>query len=235
MIALAYYLFKDYLRSFLYVPPVTLFFLWTIVAYTYVPNPVFSSYAVSCAVLYFITAWITVTLINKEETTQLNITAVHAGSIVAVLIGKLLVVIIIVNCLTILAVFYPILIGAFNRSVTIWDVMVAILVHVLISLLSIAISLYFTKIWNKRTRSTWLLLVLILVISLAKGGIVNSLPDSLSFITWVIPPSFTIMEMLPEDAVLLNASLLFNTLYIVSYAILLFAIFFTQLRKRTPL
>ncbi|WP_404458942.1 hypothetical protein [Oceanobacillus kapialis] len=235
MIALASYLFKDYLRSFLYVPPVTIFFLWTFVAYTYVPNPVFSSYAVSCAVLYFITAWITVTLINKEDTTQLHITTVHARSIIAVLIGKLLVVLFVVSCLTVLAVFYPILIGAFNRSVTIWDVMVAILVHVLISLLSIAVSLYFTKIWNKRTLSTWLLLVLILVISLAKGRIVNGLPDSLSFISWIIPPSFTIMEMLSEDTVLLNASLLFNTLYIVSYVVFLFGIFFVLLRKRTPL
>lgn len=230
--ALVSYMLKDYLRSYLYVPPVSLFCLWTFVAYTYVPNPVFSSYAVSCAVLYFVTAWLTITLVNREDATQLHITAVHARSFISVFLSKVIGVLIMISFLIMLAVLYPIWIGAFHRSVTMWDVLIAITAHFLISFLGVAVSLYFTKIWSRKTLSTWLLLVLILVISLVKGGIVEFLPRGFSFVTWVFPPSFAIMDVLSQDTITANAQLLFTFIHILGYASLLTVTFLVLVQKK---
>ncbi|MTW86899.1 hypothetical protein F3157_14700 [Virgibacillus dakarensis] len=223
---------QDYIRSYQFVPPVCLFLLWTIVSYTYTPNPVLSSYGVSCAVLYFISAWMSVTIMQTTDSVQLQITIVNAKSVIKIFSSMILSVLVIISMLSAFAIFYPIMIGAFDRPVTLQDIFIAACSHLLISMLSISITIYLSWMTRVKTVSSWLLLVLVLLISLVKGGLVGVLPQFMSYITWVIPPAFSIVDLLGDDSLLINARLLLEWMYVLIYSGVLFFLFVMRIRKR---
>lgn len=219
------YMLQDYIRTYSFVPPVLLFIIWTIVSYTYVPNPVFDSFAIACAALYLIVAWLAITLMDTEELVQQQITMLHANSYVKVFSAKILSILFLAALLSLFAVIYPLIIGAFNRSVTVLDCFIAFMSLILISLLSISIAVFFSRAFHSRTLSSWLLLALILVVSLVRSGIENVLPDSFALVTWVLPPSFMILDILGEETIKLGPITLLKWLYVIAYSVLLFYIF----------
>lgn len=226
MRAIMKYTLRDYIRSYLIVPPFAIFIIWTMVSYTYVPNPVFSSYAISCATLYFITAWLSINIMNTEESVQQQITIIHAKSFNKVFISKILSILFLTTILSIFAIMYPILIGGFNRSVTVADCLIVFVSLMLISLLSISVTIYFNGILKEqRTLSSWLMLVFLLFVSIVKVGIGNVLPNSITFLLWLLPPSFTILNILAEETILINGALLLKWVYVIFYTLILFFIF----------
>ncbi|MGY0693932.1 hypothetical protein ACW2QC_14275 [Virgibacillus sp. FSP13] len=226
------YCMQDYIRSYQFVPPVCLFLLWTIISYTYTPNPVLSSYGISCAVLYFIAAWISVTVIQITDSVQLQITVVHVKSIIKVFSSKILSVFLITSVLSVFAIFYPFVIGAFDRSVTFQDIFIAVVSHLLISLLSISITIFLSWMTRAKTVSSWLLLVLVLLISLVKGGLEDALPQFISYVTWLIPPAFSIVDLLGDDRLYINTHLLLEWMYVFVYAVVLILLYFWRIRRR---
>lgn len=232
MRAIIHYILQDYRRSYLFVPPVTIFILWTFVSYTYTPNPILSSYAISSTVLYFITAWLVITLIKTEDSVQQQITILHARSLSKVLFGKIIAVLLLTITLTIFAISYPILIGAFNRLPTLIEILLVFFSHVLISLLSISIIIFLNGLFRFRSLSSWLLLSLILTMSLAKEGIAKLLPHFFTFLTWPLPPTLTIVDILSGDTINLNMALIKSLGYVIGYIFLLLLIGFILIKKR---
>lgn len=53
MSSLVRYQLINYLRTYHYVPPFTIFILCLIVNYTFVPNPILDSYSFTSLVLFF--------------------------------------------------------------------------------------------------------------------------------------------------------------------------------------
>ncbi|SDY14635.1 hypothetical protein SAMN05421736_101493 [Evansella caseinilytica] len=232
MSAIVKYLLQDYIRSYLFVPPVVVFIGWTIVSYTYVPNPVISSYAVSVTVLYLITAWLTITLMDAEGTIQLQITSLHAKSFLKVLCAKVLAILVFSGFLSLFALLYPVVIGAFHRQVTWTEGIIIFVSHVLMSLLAVAVTGYFSRIYRPRTLLSWLLLTLILVASLVRGGLENALPAAASLVVRVLPPSFPLLNTLGEETVTFHTVLVFVWLYALLYSLLLFILFYKLIENR---
>lgn len=232
MKALIHYLLQNYLRSYLYIPPVTIFIIWTVVSYTYTPNPILSSYAIASAVLYFITAWISLTLLNVEDNVQQHITIVHSKGIVKIFCGKVFSVLCFSFVLSLFAIIYPVLAGAFARMPNTFEFFISFISLMLVSLLSLSIVSLFHSFFQVRTISSWLLLSLLLAISLAKSGIENVLPNDLSFITWPLPPVLVILTLLEGDVVTLDIHFVLNWIYVFSYALILLFISFVIIRNQ---
>lgn len=202
-----YYLI-DYIRSSRYIPPVTILIIWTVVSYTYVPNPIFSSYAVSCSVLFFVTAWIGLTFMENEDEVQTQITIIHAKGTNKVIIGKIISTFLFTTFLCLFVIVYPIIIGAFNRPLSLEDIVIAVCSHLLISLLSISITVHFSSLSKTKTLSSWLLLVLFLLVSLVQGGVENMFPSYASRIIWIFPPAYTIVEQLSHETISIDVALM---------------------------
>lgn len=70
MSSLLRYQFINYLRTYQYVPPFTIFILCLVVNYTFVPNPILDSYSFTSLILFFLMGWFTVTLFHAEDEGQ---------------------------------------------------------------------------------------------------------------------------------------------------------------------
>nr|WP_144921905.1 hypothetical protein [Paenibacillus bovis] len=58
MLELIKYSLHDYVRSHKYFAPISTYIILIIVFYTYKPNPVLDSYAVTASMLYVVSAWL---------------------------------------------------------------------------------------------------------------------------------------------------------------------------------
>lgn len=195
MKGLLYYQFISYLRSYHYIPPFSLFIILLIVNYTYTPNPILDSYSFTSLILFFIMGWFTVTIFHVEETGQKQITLLHAQSLSKYYVSLYLLSALIGLFLSIVAVAYPIVFGAFGGETRPLHVLMGILSHFSLAFLAIGLSAVFTREIVKKRVNTWWGVVSILIISLSLVTIKSSLLQ-LKGLIWLIPPVYLPLEIM---------------------------------------
>ena len=187
MKGLIHYHFATYFRTHKYVPPVSVFIMMLIINYTYIPNPILDSYSFTSLVLFFIMGWITVTILHAEDEGQQQITIIHAknkrGYYLALVINCAVVGLI----LSIAAVAYPVVFHAFTPGLHTVHILIGFLAHFSLAVLSIALSLFFTRALVKSNVNSWWgvisILVVSLVIAVAKADILK-----IKILNWLLPP-----------------------------------------------
>ncbi|MGM9948866.1 MAG: ABC transporter permease, partial [Lysinibacillus sp.] len=198
MKGLLHYQFVSYLRSYQYIPPFSLFIIFLIVNYTYTPNPILDSYSFTSLILFFLMGWFTVTIFHVEEKGQKQITSLHAQSlgryyaslyILAALIGLFL---------SLVAVSYPIVIGAFGGETRPLHIVMGFLSHFSLAFLSIGLSAIFTREIVKNKMNTWWGILSILVISLSLATFKSSFLQIKGLI-WLVPPVYLPLEMMTSE------------------------------------
>ena len=233
MKGLLHYQFISYLRSYQYIPPFSLFIIFLIVNYTYVPNPILDSYSFTSLVLFFLMGWFTVTIFHVEEKGQKQITLLHAQSfgkyygslyILAALIGVFL---------SLVAVAYPIVFGAFGEETRPLHVVMGFLSHFSLAFLSIGLSAIFTRDIVRNSMNTWWGVLSILVISLSLAAFKSSFLQMKGLI-WLVPPVYMPLEMMTsEDSMPAIPGIFYWRFYFVFlYGMFFMAIFFSIIRRR---
>ena len=164
--------------------------------YSYKPNPIMETYALSAVFLYLISAWLCYSFINSTNPIQGQIISLHAGSVRAYLIGKIVMVSVLCCVLCLVAVIYPLATNMFNEPVTLKIGVLALAVHLESSLLGIAIPLFFNRTFIRSGSFAVSCILMILVITLAKGGIVEAFGLWLEYLLWILPPTFQLIDML---------------------------------------
>lgn len=234
MKGLLHYQFISYLRSYQYVPPLFLFIIFLIVNYTYTPNPILDSYSFTSLVLFFIMGWFTVTIFHVEDPGQKQITLLHTQSlskyygalyILAALIGLFL---------SIVAVAYPIVFGAFGVAARPPHVLMGMLSHFSLAFLAIGLSAIFTRDIVKKRVNTWWGVVSVLVISLSLAT-VKPLLLQLKGLIWLVPPVYLPLEMMTsEDSLPFIPELFYWRFgFVFLYGILFIAIFLFIIRRKS--
>ncbi len=87
MIALARYQLAALMHSQRYLPPVLLFLALHSVLYVPSDEPVTPGFAVTAGALFVVAGWLTIALVDIEDSVQRAITRIHAGSTHRLLIG----------------------------------------------------------------------------------------------------------------------------------------------------
>lgn len=64
------YSLHDYIRSHKYFPPVSTFIVLIAVFYTYKPNPIVDSYAITALFLFVISAWLCMSVLSLDSPVQ---------------------------------------------------------------------------------------------------------------------------------------------------------------------
>lgn len=196
MKALITYQLRDYLRSYNYVAPFSVFIIMLTVNYAFYPNPVLSSYGVTAIYLYIITAWITVTFFHTEDSIQQGITIIHTGSENKYFVSKYLSLLFITIVCAVISVVYPVVFGMFSEQVTIESLTIGFLTHLLLGVLAISIGALFTRNIVETKSNQWLGIILVLVVSISSLGIQQLLPPSWEYLLLLIPPiSEVIVQM----------------------------------------
>lgn len=226
------YSLHDYLRSHKYFPPTCMFIVLIFVFYTYKPNPVIDSYAVTALMVYVISAWLCISVLSLDPPRQAEIFVLQLGSWNRYYLGKLLTVFILSVVLTTYVILYPILFNMFEEPVTATTGLVAFMNHLFSGILGISVASLFSKVITKSAVNSFGGLSLVIVVSLAALGISGMLPSSLNQLVWIIPPATATQGPLynwnGED---LQGLPMFPFIWIIIYSFLL-VILFLQLAKR---
>ncbi len=155
MSSLLRYQLINYLRTYHYVPPFTIFILCLIVNYTFVPNPILDSYSFTSLLLFFLMGWFTVTLFHAEDEGQKMITTLHTKKTIDYNLGIFIICGLLAFSLSCVSVIYPILIEAFFEKPKLLHILLGFLSHFSLSLLAIALTALFTRELVKNRRNTW--------------------------------------------------------------------------------
>ncbi|MFJ3387862.1 MULTISPECIES: ABC transporter permease [unclassified Lysinibacillus] len=201
MTSLLRYQFINYLRTYQYVPPFSIFILCLVVNYTFVPNPILDSYSFTAIILFFLMGWFTITLFHAEDEGQKVITTLHAKGRTQYNLGIFMICILIGLFLSCVSVIYPTLIGAFGEKPRFIHQILGFLSHFSLSVLAIALSAIFTRELVKNKQNTWWGVLGILIVSV----VITTLKETILQIKgliWLLPPVRLSLEMMgSEDSI----------------------------------
>ncbi|WP_397538948.1 ABC transporter permease [Rummeliibacillus pycnus] len=236
MKGLIHYQFANYFRTHKYIPPVSVFIMMLVINYTYVPNPILDSYSFTSLVLFFIMGWVTITILHAEDEGQKQITLMHAKNKRGYYLA------LVINCavvgllLSIVAVAYPVVIQAFTPGYHTIHLVIGLLAHFSFAVLSIALSLFFTRDLVKSSVNSWWGVISILIVSLilavAKADILK-----IKALNWLFPPLRHPLENMSvgDKITSLHAEYYWQFGWIFIYSLILIALFIVVVQKRQKL
>lgn len=201
MTSLLRYQFINYVRTYKYVPPFSIFILCLVVNYTFIPNPILNSYSFTAIILFFLMGWFTVTLFHAEDEGQKGITTLHAKSRTQYNLGNFIICVLIGVFLSCVSVVYPTLIGAFGEKPRFIHQFLGFLSHFSLSVLAIALSAIFTRELVKDKQNTWWGVLAILIVSVVIATLKETILQIKGLI-WLLPPVRLSLEMMSsKDAI----------------------------------
>ncbi|GGJ99966.1 ABC transporter permease [Lentibacillus kapialis] len=196
MKALISYYFLDYIKSYRYVPPLTIYLVALFLNYTYKPNPVLSSTAVTALYLFLLMVWFTLSFFHTEDPTQQHLTILHAKSKVKMFLSKYMTMFLCVIVLSVFSVAYPVVFGMFGADISILKLIIGVLNHFFLGVLSVSMAALFTREIIKNPGTGWLGVSFVLLVSIASTGLRHALPNFLQWTVWVLPPVPHLMSLM---------------------------------------
>ncbi len=218
------YQFQNYIRSFMFIPPVAIYIAWICVLYSYNSLPVVSSYANSAVALYLILTWITMNFFGIEEEAEKHILLVHLKQKEHFLHGKWINCFLILLLLLFIAELYPILANRFASAVGLMEHSLSLYSHIGLGILGILTGSFFAGTRYAQSRSVWLLCALTVTASLAYSQLADMLPKWIGWILWVLPPLRLFYEPLNAYESTGTASGLFSSFCIGIFYIVIAAL-----------
>lgn len=227
MKALLRYQFVNYLRTYRYVPPFSIFIIFLVVNYSFTPNPILDSYSFSSIILFFIMGWFTITIFHAEDEDQKMITLLHTKGKKEYNLALFIICILIGLCLSCLSVIYPVLINAFGVKPKLSHSIMGFMSHFSLAFLAIALSSIFTRDLTKNKQNTWWGVLSILIISLAIATLKNVILQIKGLI-WLLPPVHFSLEMMNSEDTIVSVPGLFywQFSWIFIYGIIFIGVFF---------
>jgi hypothetical protein len=229
---LSYYM-QDYLRSYRAFAPLLIFFGLIFITYSIIPNPVMPSYSFTATLLFLVSSWICVQVLNSEPTIQQNITLLHLqGNTSIMYIAKWLVMAGFGVICTLIAVGYPILTGKFDRTPEIWEVGLAIWLHMVSMILACAIASFFSNRFISKYYQTVGGLLIILTLAISAQGLMDSLPSAFRGFIWIFPPMWKVMEVLNNADNATSVDFISASVVPLMYSGVLFIVLLLRVRSR---
>ncbi|MGE6514648.1 ABC transporter permease [Lysinibacillus sphaericus] len=223
----------NYLRTNNYIPPFSIFILFIVVNYTFVPNPILDSYSFTSIMLFFLMGWFTITVFHAEDEGQKVITILHSKGQSAYNRALFIVCVAIAFCLSTVSVIYPILIGAFSEQPSVLHLIMGFLSHFSLSVLAIALSAIFTRELVRDRQNTWWGVLSTLIIAVVIATLKSVLLQVKGLI-WLLPPVHLVLEMMSSDDNLKYIPTVFywQFAWIFIYSLLLIGLFFFILNHK---
>ncbi len=229
MNALIRYHFTHYLRSFTYIPPLTILIFTLMLNYTYTPNPIYDSYSFTSLALFFMMGWFTVTVFHSEDAAQKEITLLHARRPWKYHLALYIVCVIMAFLFSLVSVLYPIVWQAFGSEIYPSHVILGLLSHFSLAFLSIGLSAIFTRELVGHSLNTWWGVLSILILSLAA----TSFPD-VGWLNLLYPPVGTSLTMMSigDGVTVIPYRYYWQYGWILLYGFLFIGLYFVRMKKK---
>ncbi|WP_042147029.1 hypothetical protein [Paucisalibacillus sp. EB02] len=227
------YTLYDFIRSHKYFPPISTFIILIVVYYSYTPNPIIDSYAVTALMIYFISAWLCISVMALDPPVQRQVMILHIGGRNLYYLSKLITVWLLSLILTAFAFIYPIVFGMFNEQVTFTIGFISWMNYILLSTLGIVVASIFSKVIMENVVNSYGGLALTITFSFTALGIYEILPVSIKNIVWIFPPVLVTQKTLINW----NGENIFHIdvipfIWILLYAALLLWVFLKLVKRK---
>ncbi|HEY2491877.1 MAG TPA: hypothetical protein VGI33_02975 [Paenibacillus sp.] len=226
------YLLRNYNRSYRFIPPLFTYLIFVGLFYTYRPNPVMGSFAVTAVLSFIVTAWICYSFMQSESPIQEEITLLHLRSPAKYYIGLISSILLMSLLLLIVAMAYPIIGDRFDRPIGSEDIIVGFLSHLGLSFLGAAIAIFFNNKFVSRSSVAIGGILFVIILSFCQGSITSQLGPSLEWITWILPPTFHSMNLLMNYETYSGGEMIWLLAVPFIYSLILFTIFVQWMKRK---
>lgn len=223
--ALMKYMLASYTRSYRYFAPLAFTIISVLLIYSYRPNPVLDSYAVTASLLFIGSAWLGMNFLNHDQGRQSMLLIIHAGSPRRYYAAQYGAAAIIGFLMCVFAVVYPAAFRMFGEPVSAPVLALALAGHFSLSLIGISLSLFFQPGWIENQGRAAGGLIILIILSLAGKSLVDSLPAFYGFIPYVLPPVSVMIDVLMNARELTTLRIGGTVLYLLAYPLVSFAIY----------
>lgn len=183
-----YKISKYKIISILFVHPSVRFFIIVIMLFYFYKNQmILPSYASSMILLYATLSWLTIINFNLDSIQEKHMLFIQLDSKLKYLNYKMLFSFLSSIPLVMFSILYPIITNSFSESFDLYTIILSIYLHLIIVMIDVLVASFITVQKFFSQKYSWLLLVLIYVISIIKFAIVQSYPV-LKFLLFFIPP-----------------------------------------------
>ncbi|MCL2197410.1 MAG: hypothetical protein FWB80_00655 [Defluviitaleaceae bacterium] len=226
MLSLIKYNLDYYEKSFKYIIPGLFYIVFIAINYQ-TTSPVWSTYFIAALGTFVFANFIATSFMTCEDITQQGITRLHIRNDTAFHLAKIISLLLIMLVACVLVVLFPVAIGFFARSLTVTEIFVALVIHLMLSLLGTAVGIFFTI-------DSFLIHATVILFSVMPLAAMFESP-------WIIGASYLLppvnflaedMHYLSDQKLMPSYSLLVFFLYSLGYSLLLFGIYILKERRK---
>ncbi|QOT11475.1 hypothetical protein JNUCC32_05460 [Paenibacillus sp. JNUCC32] len=226
------YLLASYTRSYRYFAPIAFMLISVVFLYSYRPNPIMDSYAVTAVFLFVGSAWLGLNFHNHDLGRQTMLLIVHSGKALRFYAAQYITVSLLSILFSAFAVLYPVMFGMFDKPITFSELALGYAGHVAMSLLGISLSVFFQFGFMENQGRAAGLLFIVIIVSLAGQSIVQFDHAYWGIIPYLLPPVSVMMDLFMHADERSPAVKLLTIAYSFIYGFILLAVYlWTASRK----
>lgn len=229
---MAWFHLQMYIRKYKFLAPAVCFILFLFINYSVAPNPIRSSFGSTMILNFLMVPWFTLSFLRSQSNSHQVINSLHMKSKTKFLISSYISLLLLSILLSLTAVLYPLLIGAFDLAPSVGVILFALFSHFVISFLAATIALLFSKIVMRNPGTSWPGLILVLALLLA---VASAERDSLFyFLNYILPPVSMLISTVNEGVF---STTKMTAVYLLSifYLLILMAISISIFKKKDML
>lgn len=231
MFRMTWFHLQMYMRKYKFVPPAGCYVLFLCLNYSIAPNPVWSSFGSTMVLNFLLMAWFTLSFMQSQSKAQQVISSLHMKNTTKFYVSHYLFLLVLSLLLSLSAVCFPMLIGAFDQTIGINVFLFALFNHAVITFLSATIAMLFSKNLMRKPSNSWLGVVLTLVVLLAIASIETNSPFSV--LSYILPPIGLLLHMMNEGmASIMKLSTIIVYLLSIFYSMALMIIGISIVKKK---
>jgi len=234
-ISLVRYNISYYIKTLRFIAPLLVFIVFFFIHHQTTNTPIWSSYYISAVAIFILSNWIGTSFINSEDTTQQFITRLHVKNENIYHVSKIISILLLIMPFYILLVFYPILTSFFARNLTTIEVLVALIINFLFSLMGTSISIFFNTDLHNQKNNTLPLQALVILITVIPISMIFENNTFVRFATYFLPPvNFFAgrLHYLNDEIFMVDYRFMLFILYSLGYSLALIVIYILLIRKK---
>ena len=232
--ALIWYNIKYYVETLKFIAPLMVFVVFHAFIYSQRPIPIWSQYYLTAMAVFVFANWIGASFINSEDRTQQYITRLHVKNETTYHIAKIITILLLLMPLYALLIFYPVVFGFFVRSLLVTEVLVAVVIHFLFSLMGASVGVFFNVDFHRRETALPLLALVIVVMVIPLDVIFHG-NALVRYAVLLLPPLNFLSQRLHDldsDVFVIDSNFLIFVLYSLGYSLILIATYVMMIQKK---
>ncbi|UDI77095.1 hypothetical protein HYI43_00465 [Staphylococcus taiwanensis] len=229
--ALINYHFKNFIRSYKWIGPSITFLILLAITYFYSGQPIMSSFASTSMLLLFITAWLTIIILDTDSIKEKQLLFTQLKTKGTYLTSKLIFSFLVILPLGLCAIILPIITFRFEQMPNLMEIVLGLYSHAIVIALGVIMTTLVRSITKRSDKFIWLFIVLILLLSILRVVIIQTFPIS-KFVLWFLPPISDFLTLLNHaSSKIFDISFLFVNLWMIGYLIVMWVILYVVFNK----